>query len=109
MAGGGGRNAFHVVISFRAVDVPESRRAEILTAERQRGVALLRAGHLERIWRVPGGSDSISIWAADDADHLHEMLTSLPIAPWTTFTVIALAHHPLESDARAPQAAESTP
>jgi muconolactone D-isomerase len=99
---GPGRCTYLVGIRFRAEDVPEPRRADVLAAERKRGEALREAGNLVRIWRVPGGADSVSIWSADDADDLHDMLASLPIAPWTTFDVTALAHHPLEGQAARP-------
>ncbi len=97
---GPGRCTYLVGIGFRAEDVPEARRSAILTAERARGIELITTGNLVRIWRQPGGADSISIWSADDADELHALLASLPIAPWTQFQVTALAHHPLEAQAR---------
>jgi muconolactone D-isomerase len=96
---GPGRCTYLVSIRFRAGDVPEAVRKDVLAAERQRGITLFDAGNIVRIWRVPGGADSVSIWSADDADALHDMLASLPIAPWTTFDVTPLAQHPLEAQA----------
>jgi muconolactone D-isomerase len=37
----------------------------------------------------------VGIWSATDADELHAVLTSLPIFPYASFDVTALATHPL--------------
>jgi muconolactone D-isomerase len=100
------RSSFLVRIGFHAEDVPEVVRADVLRAERARGIALRRSGHLERIWRVPGGSDSVSIWSTASTAGLHELLTSLPIAPWSTFQAEPLSPHPLDAEPDATPGAE---
>jgi muconolactone D-isomerase len=95
----GGR-LFHVRIDFRPADVPEDERDAVMTAERARGRAMVAEGHLERIWRVPGSSSSISIWAADDEAQVRALLGALPIAPWADFDVFELERHPLELESR---------
>jgi muconolactone D-isomerase len=87
---------FLVTIELRSGDIPEQVRGEVLRAERQRGLELRRSGQLRHIWRLPGGGSSVGVWSASDADSLHEMLASLPIAPWTGFRVVPLARHPLQ-------------
>lgn len=89
---------FHVAISFDPADVPDDRRDAVLADERVRGRELLAAGVLQRIWRVPATSNSISIWEAVDEDAVWDAIRSLPIAPWTGFEVTPLHPHPLEAE-----------
>lgn len=72
------------------------RRAELEAAEGARGVELIEAGHLKRIWRVPGRRANLSLYDVDDASHLHRLLCSLPMWPWIDASVEPLAAHPLE-------------
>ena len=78
-------------------DITEARRRELLDAEAERGRELLKSGALRRIWRVPGRSSNVSLYAAADATELHALLTSLPLWPWMDVHVEALATHPLEA------------
>ena len=78
-------------------DMTEARRRELLDAEAERGRELLASGALRRIWRVPGRSSNVSLYAAADATELHALLTSLPLWPWMDVHVEALATHPLEA------------
>lgn len=78
-------------------DTPAERRAELRTAERARAAQLREAAVLLKLWRVPGSRDAIGLFAAADATELHEVLASLPMFPWQTITVEALATHPQEA------------
>lgn len=78
-------------------DTPPERRAELRTAERTRAAQLREASILLKLWRVPGSRTAIGLFAAADATELHEALASLPMFPWQTITVEALATHPQES------------
>ena len=80
-----------------SADMTEARRRELLDAEAERGRELLASGALRRIWRVPGRSSNVSLYAAADATELHALLTSLPLWPWMDVHVEALATHPLEA------------
>lgn len=90
---------FLVGIGVDVEGIPEERRQEVLAAERARGIALVRSGHLVRIWRVAGRSDSVSIWSATDPAELDDLLRSLPVHAWSRFDVTALEAHPLEAEA----------
>ncbi len=79
-------------------DMPAARRDELLAAERERGLELRRARTIQRIWRVPGGLRNVGVWQARDATELHAALQSLPLFPWITAEVTALAVHPLEQE-----------
>ena len=74
----------------------ETERAELLEAELERGRQLVEAGVICAIWRIPGAIRNVGIWEAADATALHEHLTSLPLFPWLTAEVRALAVHPLQ-------------
>lgn len=73
---------------------PEER-SELLEAERTAGRHLLDRGVIAHIWRVPGRQANVAVMEAADATELHEVLTSLPLWPYTSVTVEALAIHPL--------------
>jgi muconolactone D-isomerase len=95
------RRPFLVEIRFSPQDVPPERRDAVLTDERHRGRQLMHEGKLERIWRVPGTSSSVSVWSARSPAELDEWLASLPIRPWSEIRVTELAEHPLEAELRA--------
>jgi len=78
-------------------DMDSARRAELLAAERARGLELIEQGLLVRIWRVPGRLANVSLYRAADATEVHAAVTSLPLSPWFDARVEALAVHPLES------------
>ncbi|WP_205718451.1 muconolactone Delta-isomerase family protein [Actinomadura sp. WMMA1423] len=77
-------------------EMPAAEAEELRGRERKRGTELRDAGHLIRIWRVPGRRSNIGIWAAASVSELHELLASLPLFPWMSVEVQPLAAHPLE-------------
>lgn len=78
-------------------DMPPERRAELAAAEREAGLALRRRGAIQRIWRLPGGLRNVGVWEARDATDLHDLISGLPLFPWISAEVTALAAHPLEA------------
>jgi muconolactone D-isomerase len=81
----------------------EGQRAALVARERARAAELAQAGHLVRIWRVPGQSANRAIWRAADATELHDLITTLPAAPWFTgVEVLPLARHPSDPGAHPP-------
>jgi muconolactone D-isomerase len=80
-------------------DMPDARRNDLLAAELERGRELHRAGVIERIWRLPGGLRNVGVWDAEDATELHELISSLPLYPWISAEVTAVARHPVEREA----------
>jgi muconolactone D-isomerase len=81
------------------LDTPPERKQELLDAEAARARELMAAGVIVRIWRLPGRTANVGVWAAPDATALHEVLTSLPLFPYFTTQVEALAVHYLEAPA----------
>jgi muconolactone D-isomerase len=64
-------------------------------AEAVRARELAAAGHLDRLWRPVGELRSVGLWLAADETELHEkVLGTLPLRPWMTFKVTAVAPHP---------------
>jgi muconolactone D-isomerase len=78
-------------------DLPAERLAAVVEQEGVRGRELAAAGTIVRIWRIPGRTANVGIWAGVDADEIHRALTSLPAFPWIDARVTALATHPLEA------------
>lgn len=88
---------FLVAIHARVPDhLGDAAQSQLLAAEFERGTELRRAGVIRRIWRVPGAQRNVGIWEAPDPDTLHKAIASLPLYPWMTAEVTALATHPLE-------------
>jgi muconolactone D-isomerase len=79
------------------LDTPSERKQELLDAEAGRARELMAAGVIVRIWRLPGRTANVGVWAAPDATALHEVLTSMPLFPYFTVQVEALAVHYLEA------------
>jgi muconolactone D-isomerase len=83
------------------IDVPDGtssndvdRRAR---AEAERVDELGREGHVLRVWRpMPddGRGRAIGLYRADDEAELKGILETLPLYPWMTISVRALAPHP---------------
>lgn len=88
---------FLVKVECEVDEIPAIDRERVLMDERAHGIAFRESGTIERIWRVKGSSGgSFGIWLATDEGELLRLLSSLPIAPWSTFDVVPLEEHPLE-------------
>ncbi|MER5493186.1 muconolactone Delta-isomerase family protein [Streptomyces sp. NPDC002490] len=77
-------------------DMDPAHKDAVSTAERRRAAELAEAGHLVRMWRVPGRTENWGLWRAADATELHAIISSLPVWPWMDVTVHALAQHPVD-------------
>lgn len=81
-------------------DIDPDRLAALKSAERARGEALVAAGTLRRIWRIPGRRATYQLYECDGPDELHDALSSLPLFGWMDIDVIALAGHALDPAAQ---------
>ena len=79
-------------------DMDPADREALLDRERQRGMQLLAAGIIRRIWRIPGRFANVAIYDTPDATALHEAISSLPLFPWLDVQVTPLARHHLEAE-----------
>jgi muconolactone delta-isomerase len=64
------------------------------TQEAARAHELAEAGHLLRLWALPGESRALGLWRAQDAAEIATILQSLPLAPWLTIEITPLSAHP---------------
>ena len=55
---------------------------------------LQRSGKWKHLWRVVGKRSNLSIFDVDNAEELHEILTSLPLYRFMTIRVRPLCRHP---------------
>ncbi|GAB1361114.1 hypothetical protein MASR1M32_03500 [Rhodobacter sp.] len=68
------------------ISVEEREMAKILRAERK----------MLRMWRVPARRENWGLWQADDATHLHQIISALPVWPYMDVNVLPLAYHPVD-------------
>jgi muconolactone D-isomerase len=83
----------HVEINWPP-DADPDLKEEIFQAELRRGQELARAGLCKRLWRIPGRWANYGLYEAPDATAVHEAIASLPLWPWMSVQVTALAEHP---------------
>ncbi len=62
--------------------------------ERQRAQELQRSGEWRHLWRVVGRYANVSVFDVDSHQRLHEILSSLPLAPYLDIDVTPLTTHP---------------
>jgi len=86
----------HITV-VRPDTVSDSEWAQLRTREAERGRAYRDGGVIRRIWRLPGTTANVGIWAAKDPTELHEKLAALPMFAHMTIGVAALADHYLDS------------
>ena len=68
--------------------------AERFRQEARRTAELAAAGHLLRLWRLPGDNRALGQWQASGPDVVADLLASLPLADWLGVQTVALARHP---------------
>src|SRR3984893_7270660 len=85
---------FLVHMEVARIEGGDEREKQLREQEAARSRELAKAGILLRLWRVPGRRENWGIWSADDADRLHDALSSLPLFRYLTITVHPLASHP---------------
>jgi len=76
---------------------PDETVAEVRAREAAHSRELAERGALRRLWRPPvepGEWRSLGLFAADNADELETVLTSMPLRIWRTDEVTPLAPHP---------------
>ncbi|MCW2675642.1 MAG: muconolactone delta-isomerase [Modestobacter sp.] len=75
-------------------DLDPAERTRLLAEERARARQLQRDGVWVHLWRVAGQYANYSVLDVASPDELHEVLWSLPLFPFMTIEVTALARHP---------------
>ncbi|MGV9710897.1 muconolactone Delta-isomerase [Gordonia sp. NPDC003424] len=86
---------FHVRMDVNIPDdLDPDTRAETVAREKAYSQELQRSGKWPHIWRIVGEYSNYSIFDVDDNDELHGILSGLPLFPYMTIKVTALATHP---------------
>ena len=69
-------------------------RDELMTREREVATALIDAGTITWMWRLPDSGSSLAIWNAESAEALDVHLRTLPVFPYNVLEITTLALHP---------------
>jgi muconolactone D-isomerase len=69
-------------------------RADTIAREKTYSQELQKAGKWPHIWRIAGQYSNLSIFDVASTDELHDILWNLPLFPYMTVRVTALARHP---------------
>ena len=75
-------------------DLPSEERDALMTREREVATALIAAGTITWMWRLPDSGTSVTIWNAESAEALDAHLRTLPVYPYNVLEVTALDLHP---------------
>jgi muconolactone D-isomerase len=75
-------------------DMDPGVRAQLLEKEKAYSQELQRAGKWPHIWRIAGQYANLSILDVSGNAELHDLLWNLPLFPYMTIDVTALAPHP---------------
>jgi muconolactone D-isomerase len=75
-------------------DMPQAQAEEIKAREKAYSQALQREGKWQQLHRVVGEYANYSVFDVESNDELHTILSGLPLFPYMTMQVTALAQHP---------------
>lgn len=75
-------------------EMPQAAMEDIKAREKAYSQALQQDGRWKHIWRVVGQYANYSLFDVSDNDELHALLSNLPLFPYMTIQVTALATHP---------------
>ena len=75
-------------------DMPAAQADEIKAREKAYSQELQRQGKWQQLHRVVGEYANYSIFDVESNDELHTILSGLPLFPYMTMQVTALARHP---------------
>lgn len=76
------------------LDWDPGERAETLAREKAYSQELQHAGKWPHIWRLVGKYANLSIFDVEDNEELQNILWNLPLFPYLSIKVTALARHP---------------
>ena len=69
-------------------------RDELMGRERAIATALIDAGTITWMWRLPDSGTSVTIWNAESTEALEAHLGTLPVLPYNDIEITPLAVHP---------------
>lgn len=69
-------------------------REDLLAREREYSQRMQRSGVWPHLWRVAGQYANFSVLDVESNQHLHDVLSQLPLFPHMDIEVVPLAQHP---------------
>lgn len=75
-------------------DMPPAQAEDVKAREKAYSQQLQREGKWQQLHRVVGEYANYSVFDVDSHDELHDILSGLPLFPYMTMQVTALARHP---------------
>jgi muconolactone D-isomerase len=76
------------------LELSAEERERLMAREREVASALIAAGTITWMWRLPDTGTSVTIWNAEDLEALERHLGTLPVRPYNVLEITALAAHP---------------
>ena len=76
------------------LELSAEERDELMGRERAIATALIDAGTITWMWRLPDSGTSVTIWNAESTEALEAHLGTLPVLPYNDIEITALAVHP---------------
>lgn len=75
-------------------DMDADKRADLLAREKDYSQQMQKSGVWPHIWRCAGQYSNLSVLDVESNQHLHDVLSGLPLFPYMTLEVTPLAKHP---------------
>lgn len=83
----------HMHVNIPHTLTPE-KAAALIAEEKAFSQGLQKDGRWRHLWRIAGEYANYSVLDVSSNDELHELLSKLPLFPYMTIKVTALAQHP---------------
>lgn len=75
-------------------DMDPDVRADLLAREREYSQRMQSSGVWPHLWRIAGQYSNLSVLDVEGNQHLHDILSQLPLFPHMDIEVTPLAQHP---------------
>lgn len=79
---------------YLPADMDADERADLLAREKEYSQQMQKSGVWPHIWRCAGQYSNLSVLDVESNQHLHDVLSGLPLFPYMTLEVTPLAQHP---------------
>lgn len=79
---------------YLPADMDADERADLLAREKEYSQQMQKSGVWPHIWRCAGQYSNLSVLDVESNQHLHDVLSGLPLFPYMTIEVTPLAQHP---------------
>ncbi len=76
------------------LDMDAQVKSDILAREKAYSQELQKSGVWVHLWRIAGQYSNLSVIDVENNQHLHDILSQLPLFPYMEMEVMPLATHP---------------